>query len=492
MTEIAGVRRFPRGVGLVVLAVAGLCSGAVAEDEVLLGEEAGASIAVEGERRLIVDGIHGAILVRGESSDELRFSSVDADGEAAELPVALWSDGSSFRLAPIPGTEGRARKLEIAVPAETYVTIRTTDSEVKVASVDGAVEIEGGRLRVVARELGSGVEIDFEKARLYLERIASDVILRGGLEEADVRDVGGLLFAQLRGGTARFGKLFGGADLDLSGCTLAVSWARGEFRLVATGGEAEIEELQHGARLKLSGTPIGISESSGSIEIESDNLVRFHENDASMVITGLGTSVLGDTNRGPVSIEADGGSVALERIDGRVFVKGSQLDVELRDAGDAVVVETTSSSVEITGAAGEVSVENRFGDITVRETSKKLTVVSENGNVFLNDVGGPVQLEADGPLVEVDWEKLPADADAQIRNDGGDVNLQFPPRAGCVIDASSSYGTIESELPGVAVSGDGERASGMFNRRGRPRVKVRAEGWLRLLTGPSARERHAQ
>lgn len=488
MTPPGRVPRPLRGI-VTALMVAGAFIGTASGEDLLLGEEAAAAIAVEGERRLIVDGIHGEILVRGEPTDELRFVSSDPAGDDVRIPVALWSDQTSFRITPTTGTEGRARKLEIGIPAEMYLRIFTTDGTVRIAAVDGDVEVEGRTLLVVARELGSGLEVQMEEGDLHVEGVAADVTLRGTIGEADIRQVGGLLIGELHGGRASLAKLGGGADLHLQDCNAFISSVSSELRLEAIGGEVEIEGLRSGGRIKLMGTPIGVSDSEGNIEIESDAMVRFHDNAAAIRVINFAAAVRGATNGGPVSVEAHGGSVNLENIVGTVRVEGDDLEVSLEDIKGDLAIHATSSSVEIARAEGPVTVENEFGDVTVTGSEGKVTVVSREGDVRLSELRGPIDVDADGPVVEVAWKSLGVEGDSVIQNEGGDVVVRFPARAGCVIDASSGFGRIESNLPGVAVSDDGGRASGMLNRRGRPRVKVRSDGSLRLTVEPKRREK---
>jgi len=480
-----------RGI-LIALVVAGAFIGTTSGEDLLLGEEAGAAVAVEGERRLIVEGIHGEILVRGEPTDELRFVSSVPGGDDVRIPVALWTDQTSFRITPTTGTEARARKLEIGIPAEMYLRIRTTEGTVRIAAVDGDVEIEGRKLLVVARQLGSGLDVQMEEGDIHVEGVAADVTIRGKIGEADIRQVGGLVIGELHGGRASFSRLAGGADLNLQDCNTLVSSVGSELRLEASGGEAEIEGLSNGGRIKLMGTPIGVSDSEGNIEIESDALVRFHDNTAAIRVINFAAAVRGASNGGPVSVEAHGGPVNLESIVGTVRVEGDDLEVSLEGIQGDLAIHTTSSSVEISHAEGPVRVENEYGDVTVTGSEGKVTVISREGDVRLSELRGPVDVDADAPLVEVAWKSLGVDGDSVIQNEGGDVVVRFPARAGCVIDASSGFGRIESNLPGVAVSDDGGRASGMLNRRGRPRVKVRSEGSLRMTVEPKRPEKQGE
>ena len=59
------------------------------------------------------------------------------------------------------------------------------------------------------------------------------------------------------------------------------------------------------------------------------------------------------------------------------------------------------------------------------------------------------------------WPEFLSDnRDSVIENAAGDVEVRFPARAGCRIEAEARNGRIETVLPGVRVTDDGDFASG--------------------------------
>lgn len=111
-----------------------------------------------------------------------------------------------------------------------------------------------------------------------------------------------------------------------------------------------------------------------------------------------------------------------------------------------------------------------------------MSVVSRNGTVRLTQLGGPINVEANGERVEVVWKTLNQTADSFIHNEGGDVFVGFPGQGGCKVEAFSRFGRIETDLPDLEVSSDGNRASGILNARSRPTVRVESEGSIELVS----------
>jgi len=469
----------------------GLLPGDRASEMTHLADESDGTVRIEDERTLWIDEIRGEILVGGRPSEAVRFLSTSLDSPSTEIPVAVWGDERTIRLAPAVGREQEAVRLEVHFPASMYLRVQTSDADVGVDDLERDVEIKGRDLRFGARRLAAGLDLTLDGGRVYLEDVAGDAVLRGQALEVEVRRMGGSLSMDLERSRAKLSEIWRGADLDLNDSELTVWAASGDFRLYASGGEAELRGLTDGGTLKLASTAVRISESTGDLRIESDAMVRFHDNRGGAYVTGsYGASVIGATNDGPVQVTTYGATVDLEGIRAPVQVAGDDLEVRLRGIGAEVNVRTSSSEITITEPVGEVTVENNLGSVNVTGAKEKITVNSRNGDVTLVDVGGPVEVMADGPQVEVSWRALPTEADSRIENDGGDILVQLPRRSGGIVDASAGFGRIECDLPGVTVSDNGDRARGMMNRRSRPRLRVKADGSIRLVQAPSHREKH--
>jgi DUF4097 and DUF4098 domain-containing protein YvlB len=195
-----------------------------------------------------------------------------------------------------------------------------------------------------------------------------------------------------------------------------------------------------------------------------------------------GASVLGSGNSGSVAVTTDSGDVRLEKIGGTTRVEGDHLRVRLNDIQGELGVFTTSSEVHVENTSGAVDVRNDYGNISIDNAAKKVKISSRGGDVRVSGLSAGVELNADGERVEVGWAEVARDEDCLVQNASGDVWLKFPARWGGTVEAEADYGRIESQIPEVIVSDDGNRASGVVRRMARPRIRVKSGGDLYLKT----------
>jgi len=231
---------------------------------------------------------------------------------------------------------------------------------------------------------------------------------------------------------------------------------------------------------------VRLRECKGELTIETDDEVQFNETEASLHVNNWGGSVRGSGNTGLVEIKTEGAQVLVEKIQGPLRVQGDRLELSASEVAGEVLVYVTSSTVEVDGAAAGTVVENEFGDVTVRRSKQEVRVTSRNGDVRVLEHNGTVEVDAEGPAVEVSWSSVGRDKDSRIENASGDVTLRFPPNGSCRIEARSNFGRIETDLPDVRISDDGNAAAGMLGRGTRPTVHVLSEGDLYLMSGTAA------
>ena len=130
------------------------------------------------------------------------------------------------------------------------------------------------------------------------------------------------------------------------------------------------------------------------------------------------------------------------------------------------------------------------GEIVAGHIFGEVRVTSRGGNVRLTELNGPVDIRADGEEVYVSWTSFPAAKDSSITNDSGGVSVEFSTSGGCLVQAQTKEGRIETVgLPRVVVSDDRSQAQGSVGRMSRPLLKIVANGDVRLTgNGPAEAE----
>jgi hypothetical protein len=310
----------------------------------------------------------------------------------------------------------------------------------------------------------------------------------GTASSLEMNGIRGTLFVTQSGGTLLAKGLAGDAELDLGDVALTVQDATAGLSVRARGGKIELEKVMQGGDLKLTDSPLELSECGGEINVETNAAVKFENLDSALHVDGYGASVTGTGNSRLVEVVTDGAEVDLRQIRGPVRIQGANLGLTLDGIGGELIVLARSSTISIAAATAPVIVQNEYGDIAVHGAYDGVRVVSSDGDVHLTEIAGTVDVESNGARVLVSWTTLD-DKDSYILNHGGDVDVVFPDRARCRVEATSHFGRVNSELADAPSEPDGDRASGNLNQGESPVVRIESRGSIHLaMAQPPRRE----
>ena len=465
-----------------------------AQEPILLIEDAGGILELEGERRIEIVGLQGTLSVRLGAEGEIRFAARDPNDRSKKLPVALWLDGKGLRLTAVEGAEDVPVRLEVAVSPELDSRVEAANSQISLAGLHGTVRVSGERLAVTGRSLDASLEMDIDQGSVKIVRVSQDVTLEGRGLDAQLEGVKGALSLSLEGGTLRLSQMAGEIDGELDETDFTASNVKQRVRLDASGGSVGLSVAEGGAQLRLIESPVALAQTQGLIEIETDAEVRFDGHEGQLIIRGRGASVYGKrASGGSVEIRTDDAEVKIEDFESATSIHGDNLRVRAAKCRGELSVLAVYSTIVIDEAENAVEVENEFGDIEITGATKLVRVSSLDGDVRLDQIKGPVQLTAAGAEVSVTWLSLQGSERSAVENTAGDVRIQLPADARCRIDAQAPHGRIVTDLEGVTVSDDGHSASGLLlGGKGRatyvkqPALRLRAAGDLHLYaTGAS-------
>lgn len=139
------------------------------------------------------------------------------------------------------------------------------------------------------------------------------------------------------------------------------------------------------------------------------------------------------------------GSIAVERIDGRL---------ELR---------TDDGSVRVSEAAGDLLIVTRDGSITLERVGGRIDARSGDGSIRVNGTPSALALETRDGSVTVRAERGTEMADDwSVRTGDGTVVVELPDGFGAEIDAETQDGSVRNSLE---VAGEADRSSRDDRRR---------------------------
>ena len=478
---------------IVAAFIMGMALGtAVAQEPLLLSEDAGGILALEGERELEISEIHGSILVRPGKEGELRFAARDVSDRTAERPVALCLDGKTLRLTPLEGAPDLPLRLEVALPPRLEAHLEVSDSKVQLTGLKGTTEVRGERLELTGRMFDGSLDLDVKESSIHVIGVSEELNIEGEDLYARLENVT-YLSLTLDGGEVHVNRVLGEVDADVENTDLTVDGVSGRLRVRASGGTLAIAGCAGGAELELVESPLDLRLTKGTIDVETDSEVEFQGHEGPLSIRSRGASVRGSqASGGALLIETYGAEVRVEDFEASTTIRGDNLEVHAVSCKGDLTVDTAYSTVVVEKAENPVSIENEFGDVEVREASQLVQVVSREGDVRIDALKGPARVSGEGPEVAVHWSGMSGNETSVIENSRGDVRVSLPTNLRCQFDLAAPHGRVESDIGDVQISDDGHYAAGGLLGGGgrtpyvkRPTIRVTSAGDL-YFNGASA------
>lgn len=200
--------------------------------------------------------------------------------------------------------------------------------------------------------------------------------------------------------------------------------------------------------------------------------------------------------RGALILKSSSGNIRAEGIQGpSVSVETSYGDVELQAIGSSRVdAHTSSGDISASRVKAEsVRLSSDYGDLAVRELEGDLESSTSSGEIAITGAGGACRAHSDYGDVSaagvfrglslssssgsVHGRALPGSALGggwELDSAYGDVALQLPAGLGFELDASTDYGEVQADLPGVLGGSKGDETHRLHGAvgGGGPRLRL--------------------
>lgn len=310
---------------------------------------------------------------------------------------------------------------EISVPKNSQVQVKNTYGEIRVAGINGNLE-----LATTHRSL-------------------------------EVRDCTGQFIISNRYAEARLTNLAGNITLD-------------------SRGKVYLENIRGGVTLTNEYSPIEIYNVEGTASVSStDGSIKIENISKPVVITARGTQVQARNLKETLKVNAHHGSLNLSDINSDVLIESRYSTLTLKDIrgnvdinsnSDQISADTLRGNFKLRAHASGVLVNQIRGDVDIQTALKEVLVTNLEGKCAISNEYADVRVSARIPLENVD-----------IRNRSGDVELFLPEQAAFAITATARNGRISSEYPGLSPAGlEGDSAVLRSQMRdGGPRIVLQTQ-----------------
>lgn len=129
-----------------------------------------------------------------------------------------------------------------------------------------------------------------------------------------------------------------------------------------------------------------------------------------------------------------------------VTISTASGDVDVRGIGGPVRVDALSGDVEIHQIGGQVFARTTSGDISVSSVATSLDAYSSSGDIEAKDLTADTALVTDSGSIDAAFDSWSAVHQVRMKSSSGDVSITVPRGAGFAIDASTSSGSMDSNL----------------------------------------------
>ncbi|HZN53711.1 MAG TPA: hypothetical protein VFB67_00185 [Candidatus Polarisedimenticolaceae bacterium] len=146
------------------------------------------------------------------------------------------------------------------------------------------------------------------------------------------------------------------------------------------------------------------------------------------------------------AIETGGGHVALRSLQADAKIDTSGGHIEVTDLKGRLTAETSGGHISLKSIAGDAKVETSGGHIEVHGIDGNLSAETSGGHIEIHDAKGRVDADTSGGHVEVGFAKGNARG-GKIESSGGGITVAIDPNVDLVIDASTSGGSVRTDVP---------------------------------------------
>ncbi len=120
--------------------------------------------------------------------------------------------------------------------------------------------------------------------------------------------------------------------------------------------------------------------------------------------------------------------------------------IEIGPGAAAATAQTVNGSVSASGVNAAVEISATNGKVSLSDSAGPATVATTNGSVFLNNVAGAVSANTTNGAVTYS-NHAPLNGDVALRCTNGSVTVAVSSDSDLTLDASTTYGSVSSDLP---------------------------------------------
>ena len=153
-----------------------------------------------------------------------------------------------------------------------------------------------------------------------------------------------------------------------------------------------------------------------------------------------------DSLEGDATVATSGGHIEVADLKGALGAQTSGGHITIRKISGDAKIETSGGHIEVDGVDGKLWGETSGGHISVKNVAKDIHVETSGGSIEIAGARGRVDADTSGGHIEVGLVKG-NDRGGRIESSGGSVTVALDPNVNLNLDASTSAGSVTTDVP---------------------------------------------
>jgi DUF4097 and DUF4098 domain-containing protein YvlB len=146
------------------------------------------------------------------------------------------------------------------------------------------------------------------------------------------------------------------------------------------------------------------------------------------------------------NLQTGGGHISLHALEGDANAETSGGHIEVGDLQGNLIAETSGGHISLKNISGTAKVETSGGHIQAENVDGNLHAETSGGHIEIRGAKGRVDADTSGGHVEVGFAKGNAHG-GKIESSGGGITVEVDPNVDLAIDASTSGGSVRTDIP---------------------------------------------
>jgi DUF4097 and DUF4098 domain-containing protein YvlB len=240
-------------------------------------------------------------------------------------------------------------------------------------------------------------------------------------------------------------------------------------RIKASGSERELEDLSFAA--DKSGSDVTITGKRSS----SGKWLGWWFTDANVNVT---VEVPREYN---LDLNTSGGGIKVRHLTGKALGRTSGGRISLEDIKGAVNMRTSGGSVTLNALSGPVEVHTSGGPISANQIDGGLRAHTSGGSIRFERISGPIEAHSSGGSINI--ELIGENQGIAARTSGGSVTLRLPASTSGTLNASTSGGSVSSDMRLTRSEIGKSSLRGTLNDGGPEIIARTSGGSIRVISG---------